>query len=669
MMSSRSIDHSYRPDIDGLRALAIFPVCFFHAFPDLLPGGFIGVDVFFVISGFLITSILQRDLQTGQFSVASFYARRVRRIFPSLLFTLALVLVLGWFVCLDDEYRQVGKHVVASATFTSNLVYYLESGYFDAAAESKPLLNLWSLAVEEQFYIVWPLLLFLVHRRKWSFIAWVSALAGLSLLASELLLWFRPAASFFMPFTRFWELAAGGLAAYCLSRGMWRVTGGQAFALALTGLALIVSSCLWLNPTIAFPGAWAIPPVAGALLLIVAVDSPVNRCFLSSPPVVWLGLISYPLYLLHWPLLTFVRIVTPNPSATEILVCMTVAVALSYLLLRVVETPVRRRGGRSAVVFCVVALAVLALLGGAIISGKGLPERDVVSMNLTLASGLDGRDAGIPLRRDCEQLGLHPASAQLDCVVDLRDPPRYVLIGDSKAMALAAGLMRTSSPGMRWAFVRGTASDGAPAAPVLSAHALFARHRDATGNIVDYVSSLPQIEVVAIAVATRTLFDLRTDRTIAGLPQSPHAEMAHAGLGTTVSRLVEAGKKVVLVVDNPTLPHPHSCLERRTAIPSLNALLSVEEKNGPCHISISEHRTLSAQYLGVLERIVATHGADRVTIFDTVPVLCDSTRGGCFSVRDGRMLYGNTDHVSDFAAGLIGTELNRFVGQEAHARP
>lgn len=661
--------HGYRPDIDGLRALAVLVVCVFHAFPAMLPGGFVGVDVFFVISGFLITSILHKDMQGGTFSLATFYARRVRRIFPSLLFTLVLVLALGWFVCLDDEYRQVGKHVVASATFTSNLVYYLESGYFDAAAESKPLLNLWSLAVEEQFYIVWPLLLFLVHRRTWSFIAWVSALAGLSLLVSEMLLWYRPAASFFMPFSRFWELAAGGLAAYCLSRGMWRLSGVRASVLALSGLALILSSCLWLDPTVAFPGVWAIPPVAGALLLIIAVDSPVNRRFLSSPPLVWLGLISYPLYLLHWPLLTFVRIVTPNPSATEILVCMALAVALSYLLLRVVETPVRRRGGRSAVGVCVLALAVLALIGSAVLAGKGLPERDVVSMNLTLASGLDGGEAGIPLRRDCEQLGHHPASAALECVVDLRDPPRYVLIGDSKAMALAAGLMRTSSPGMRWAFVRGTASDGAPAAPVLSGHVLFARHRDATENIVDYVSSLPHIEVVAIAVATRTLFDLRTDRTIAGLPESPHAEMAHAGLGTTVRRLVEAGKKVVLVVDNPTLPHPHSCLERRTAIAGLNALLAVEEKNGPCYISIGEHLTLSAQYLKVLERIAGTHGADRVAVFDTVPVLCEPSRGGCFSVREGRMLYGNTDHVSDFAAGLVGSELNRFVGQGADIRP
>lgn len=666
-MSSGS--HGYRPDIDGLRALAVVSVCVFHAFPALLPGGFVGVDVFFVISGFLITSILQKDLQEGRFSLATFYARRVRRIFPSLLITLALVLALGWYVCLDDEYQQVGKHVLASASFTSNLLYYLESGYFDVVAERKPLLNLWSLAVEEQFYIVWPLLLFAVRRRQLSFVAWISALTVLSLLASELLVWLKPAASFFMPFSRFWELAAGGLTAYGLSRGSWRLSGAGASVLALAGLALVVSSCLWMDRNFAFPGVWAIPPVAGAILLIVSAESPINRHLMSSPPLVWIGLISYPLYLLHWPLLTFVRIVTPSPTAIEILGCLALALAMSYLLYRAVETPVRRRGAWLAVAVCVASLAAFALVGGAIHAGRGLPGRAVVAMNRTLASGHDGGEAGIPVGRDCGPLGPHPSSADLGCVVDLRDLPRFVLIGDSKAMALVAGLMRTSSPGMRWAYVGGTASDGAPSAPVLSDHEIYARHRDATADIVDYVSSRPHVEVVAIAMATRTLFDLRTDRTLAGLPDSPHAEMAHVGLGTTVRRLVEAGKKVVLVIDNPTLPHPHTCLERRTAIDGLNELLSVEEKNGPCRIAIDEHLALSAQYRHVLERIAGTHGVDKVGIFDTVPVLCEAQRGACYSIREGRMLYGNTDHVSDFAAGLIGFELNRFVGRSAYAGP
>lgn len=653
--------HAYRPDIDGLRALAVLSVCIFHAFPTWLPGGFVGVDVFFVISGFLITSILQKDLQTGRYSLAGFYARRVRRIFPSLLTSLALVLALGWFICLDDEYREVGKHVVASASFTSNLIYFLESGYFDHAAESKPLLNLWSLAVEEQFYIVWPLLLAAIWRRQRSFVAWVSVLAGLSLLISETLVWLKPSASFYMPFSRFWELAAGGLTAHALASGRIRLSGRLGSVVSLSGLALIVCSFLWLDRSFAFPGVWALPPVLGAVLLIVTSGSSINRRLMSAPVLVWFGLLSYPLYLLHWPLLTFVRIATPMPSATDLVMCLLVALAMSYLLYRFVETPVRVHGGRLSIAICMGVLAALTLAGAAIYFFQGLPERPVVSMNRSLSSGRDGGDAGFPTGRDCAPLGEHPAAADLECVADLRDQIRLVLIGDSKAMALASGLMRTSIPGMRWAYVGGTASDGAPAAPLLSPYARHERHRDATEHIVEYVSSLRQVDVVAVAVATRTLFDLRSDRTIADLPDSPHAETAYVGLGNVVSRLVAAGKRVVLVVDNPTLPYPQNCLERRTALDGLNALLSLAEKNRPCRIGIDEHLQSSAQYRRVLERIRSDHPAGEVTVFDTLSVLCDQKRGGCYSIRDGRMLYGNTDHVSDHAAGLIGEKLNRAL--------
>ena len=168
---------SYRPDIDGLRALAILPVVLFHAFPNLLPGGFIGVDIFFVISGYLITSILLKDIQAGSYSIKTFYARRVRRIFPALSVVLLFCLALGWVVLTAVEYRSLGKHAAGGAGFIANFMFWKEAGYFDAAGDTKPLLHLWSLGIEEQFYIVWPLLLYFFAKRSWNILSLILMVA------------------------------------------------------------------------------------------------------------------------------------------------------------------------------------------------------------------------------------------------------------------------------------------------------------------------------------------------------------------------------------------------------------------------------------------------------------------------------------------------------------
>ena len=179
---------SYRSDIDGLRALAILPVVLFHAFPDLIPGGFIGVDIFFVISGYLITSILLKDIQQGRYSIKTFYARRVRRIFPALSVVLFFCLLFGWLVLTASEYRPLGKHTAGGAGFIANFMFWKEAGYFDAAGDTKPLLHLWSLGIEEQFYIVWPVMLYFFAKRSWNVLG---AYAG----GHPFFIWFESLAS------------------------------------------------------------------------------------------------------------------------------------------------------------------------------------------------------------------------------------------------------------------------------------------------------------------------------------------------------------------------------------------------------------------------------------------------------------------------------------------
>ena len=203
---------NYRPDIDGLRAIAILCVVGYHAFPSVLPGGFIGVDIFFVISGYLISTIIYNEVERDDFSFRNFYSRRVRRIFPALLLILTVTLLFGWFVLYPDEFKQLGKHVVGGLTFVSNFVLLIEAGYFDSASETKPLLHLWSLGIEEQFYILWPIIILIAWKTKVNFLILSALIAYASFFSSQMEVSIQNL--FYHPINRFWELMIGGMLAY-----------------------------------------------------------------------------------------------------------------------------------------------------------------------------------------------------------------------------------------------------------------------------------------------------------------------------------------------------------------------------------------------------------------------------------------------------------------------
>jgi peptidoglycan/LPS O-acetylase OafA/YrhL len=384
-----AIHPKYRPDIDGLRAIAVLSVVLFHAFPDLLAGGFIGVDIFFVISGFLIGTIIVGNLEQGSFSFADFYGRRVRRIFPVLLLVLASCYAFGWFAMLADEYRQLGKHIAGGAGFVANYVLWGESGYFDNAAATKPLLHLWSLGVEEQFYIVWPALLWLACRRGLNLLSLTVVLGLASFLLNLALVHLDPVRDFYAPQTRFWQLLAGSaLAALTLRQqavlGRWRgpldawlgrVIYARAPApdgsvlrdtQALLGAALIVAGLVCLSQKDAFPGWWAVLPTLGAVLVIAAGSQAwFNRVALANRLLVWVGLISFPLYLWHWPLLVLLRIAErAPPTVPQRVAAVAAAVVLAWLSYRWVERPIRSgRRHRGKTLLLLVSMAALAGVG------------------------------------------------------------------------------------------------------------------------------------------------------------------------------------------------------------------------------------------------------------------------------------------------------------------
>jgi len=385
----------YRPDVDGLRAVAILSVITFHAYPRLLPGGFVGVDVFFVISGYLISQILLGELAQERFSFARFYARRARRIFPSLFVVLAAAVSIGWFALPPELYQALGAHTIAGSAFSANLLDYRESGYFDMAAESKPLLHLWSLGIEEQFYIFWPLLLW----AAWSFfssrLAAFFALAVSSFWLSVHLTQVNPQAAFYLPHARFWELLIGCILAYAfLPRIPGTFAGSSSGLLAferipgdpermrnfasIIGFVTILGATMFINRHRAFPGWWALLPTLGTALMIAAGPQAwLNRNVLGNRFAVWIGLISFQLYLWHWPLLVFLRVMSSDtPTLTQRASVIAASFMLAWLTWKYIDKPIRfgqRPRLKTAGAF--IGLIFTALTGIAVFSAHGVPSR------------------------------------------------------------------------------------------------------------------------------------------------------------------------------------------------------------------------------------------------------------------------------------------------------
>lgn len=392
---------AYRTDIDGLRAIAVLAVVGFHAFPEWVKGGFVGVDVFFVISGFLISTIIFDGLQRDRFSFVEFYGRRIRRILPALILVLGASVAFGWFALLPPEYKQLGKHVVGGAGFVSNLVFWKETGYFDNAAETKPLLHLWSLAIEEQYYIVWPLLLWIAWKRRLNLLTITSTLMVVSFALNVVDATSNRVAAFYSPQTRFWELLIGSILAHvtlytrsslvaCGQRlDCW--LGSIIYAMppqskgstlrdvqSLVGGTLIGIGILAITKESRFPGWWALLPTLGSALIISAgTRAWLNRVFLGNRVMVWVGLISYPLYLWHWPVLSFARVVE---GETPTLAGRTTAVAASFILAwltyMLVERPMRFGPHRAAKSIALLSMMIIVGFAGyASYARDGMPSR------------------------------------------------------------------------------------------------------------------------------------------------------------------------------------------------------------------------------------------------------------------------------------------------------
>ena len=426
-------DHiGYRPDIDGLRAIAVLPVVLFHAGIGLFGGGFVGVDIFFVISGYLITAVIYKEVQAGDFSILRFYERRARRIFPALFATVAAVFAAGWLIFLPDELRNASAGIAAAAVFASNILFWEQVSYFGGAAELRPLLHTWSLAVEEQFYIFFPLVLLLVARsRSQRFRLWTALIAAASFVVS--LAWVtldQPGAYYLLP-SRAWELLLGALLALgavpaIRSRAAAEVAG-------VVGLALIAGSVLLLSEESLFPGLNALWPCLGAALLIHSGQRGTRvAAWLGSRPLVAIGLVSYSLYLVHWPVIVYTRYVLLRaPAPLEIAAMLAAMAVLAWASWRFVEQPFRNRrrvSNRAIWVLSGGAIAITFVVGVATFRADGWPQRLPAEARAMVAAA-----KVVDADPKCFLEGTYEAWGGSACFLVRNPGPRVLLWGDSHA--------------------------------------------------------------------------------------------------------------------------------------------------------------------------------------------------------------------------------------------
>lgn len=444
----------YRPEVDGLRAVAVLPVMLYHAGVSGFSGGFVGVDVFFVISGYLITAILLKDIRAGDFSLLKFYERRARRILPALFAVLIATFAMGIVFMIPSQLYDLSRATFATIFFVSNILFWRDTDYFAPAAEENPLLHMWSLSVEEQFYIIFPIFLLLVSRMKERLLLLSTiAVVIVSLLAAQVASATNPVANFFLLPTRAWELGIGALCALHLSeRGVMSNNW-----LASLGLAGILAAVIFFDEATPFPSVYALLPVVGsALIILFSGSGTFTHKLLSLKPFVWVGLISYSAYLWHQPLLAFARIqdVTSSPPLSLMLGLLLLSLCLAYLSWRYVEQPFRSTKG---VIKTRNKVFVLSGIGASAISGLAVIGLTTSGLNAFWMARNPGSAQTLRVIQDAEEnMRLRAEKGQCAFSVDAFDPetqarlkdcvdaagPAIVVLGDSHSIDLYNGVVR-----------------------------------------------------------------------------------------------------------------------------------------------------------------------------------------------------------------------------------
>lgn len=536
----------YRAEIDGLRALAVVPVIFFHAGFELFSGGFVGVDVFFVISGYLITTILIEDIENKCFSIFNFYERRIRRILPALFFIMILCIPFAWMWMLPNQIKDFSQSLVAVSLFASNILFWRESGYFDAAAEEMPLLHTWSLAVEEQYYLLFPIFLILAWRFGKNRVFWmIVVMSVISLLLSEYGWRKQPTANFYLAPTRAWELFAGSISAFIVQKNGVQKNN----LLALIGLAAIIFSIFAYDETTPFPSVYALVPVIGVVLLILYADKKTLVAkILNARAFVGLGLVSYSAYLWHQPIFAFARIrMFDHPSAAIMTILCFSSIGLAYLSWRFVEKPFRDRKKISRkFIFITSFIGILTLL---VIGLYTHFNAKTLIPNYRWTDTLLGNHG---LGKDCDSL------RQVDFAkCSTRENPQIAIYGDSHAMHLVDGFSGKIQKNL--GLVQMTKAGCSPLLNVVENDTRASDCQAFNRSTIDLLTSSQSIKVVIISSRFGLLdngVELKFDGEVF-INDTIKKEIVTNEFNKIIAHLINAGKAVVIF---STTPRPSSAL-------------------------------------------------------------------------------------------------------------
>ena len=618
----------YRRDIDGLRAVAVASVIASHAGAPL-PGGFLGVDIFFVISGFLITRILLREMEEGRFSLARFYERRARRILPAMIVVVLVCLPPAWMLLPPAQMTAFGQSLVALSFFSTNVLFWQQAGYFAPAAEEIPLIHTWSLGVEEQFYLLFPLLC-LALWRSGRLMGVMVVLALLSLGAAEVAARILPDAAFYLLPFRAWELLAGALAAGLANSGV-RPQGW----LALFGLGLIGGSLTLFHHWLPIPGVWLVAPVGGTalVLLFTGPDTLAGR-LLSWRPAVWLGLISYSAYLWHQPLFAFARIsrLDPPPGwAMAVLTILTVGVA--WVSWRYVERPCRHMDGpefRRLAGGMAVAMVLIAGFGGAAHLTGGLGgARFTAELHSVFASA-----EASPRRSVCHDTAAAAAPPDEACVYPAGSAPSWAVFGDSHAVEVAHALGEGLRP--RGESLVHLSASGCP--PALTFDPGLPGCADWVARNAAWLEAKPEIRTIVLVWRHSAYLFGRNEATYPDLPDLPYRienpgtpaekrERYWRSVEDLVERLARDGRRVVLVAPVPEIVRPVW----------KHAVHRAGSGGRVAGIPVSYYHARNSFVLTRIDQI----GAE---ILHPAEHLCDRTT--CYSAIDGEAMYFDDNHLS-----------------------
>lgn len=636
----------YRPEIDGLRAIAVLAVIFFHAGWGGFSGGYIGVDIFFVISGYLITSILLAELEEGRFSITRFYERRARRILPALSVVLLVTSIAAFMLMPPALLQDYARSLISVASFCSNVFFYWSSGYFSTASDEKPLLHTWSLAVEEQFYLLFPLLLawcWFLRRRG---LAWLMlGLMALSLLGSEMLLRMQAIdANFYLIFSRAWELLAGAMLALGKPE-QWRVSDQLRPWLALSGLLLIVAAILGLDHHTPFPGVYAVIPVLGACLVIAFADAKqaVGK-LLASRAMVGVGLISYSLYLWHQPLFAFLRlkqIHAPHPLLFALAIIL--ALLLAAASYRWIEQPFRdRKRYDRRRIFQLSALALIGIVGIGVLGLNGQPQRFAQAELMTSI-------APSPMREQCHTGGTDYLKPAQSCTYFGKDV-HWASFGDSHTVELAYALAQRLQVRNDDAGLLHLSFSGCPPALLFEARqpGCSAWIRES----LQYLEQHGEIQHVLLGFSyTRFLFGEMEPGSLQPSDNNPAnkfnpaysaksaqelRELYWQSLHTMITRLQAAGKQVHLLYPIPELPADISKLVTPFSVLQNTDTAPLEQ--------VSTLALYQSRHAYILNKLDSLNYGANLHALKTSDILCG--QGHCPAVMAGQSLYFDDNHLS-----------------------